>query len=128
MFSVTFGRFKFLVRKYIHFWHQQAKDSSCGLQLLLSFLSSFMSCVGLSLLGLFWFCFVCFLSKGHIHCLHPTRRSAVRLCCAFSPGLQSQWIAITVNCNGLSTGKMLLSTKGLGAGGRFTHVDWAAGS
>ena len=49
-------------------------------------------------------------------------------CCAFSPGLQSQWLAITVNCNGLSTGKMFLSTKGLGDGGRFTHVDWAAGS
>lgn len=93
MFSATFGRLKFLVRKYIRFWHQQAKDCSCGLLLLLSFLSSFMSCVGLSLLGLFWFCFVCFLSKGHIHCLHPTRHSAVRLLCIFS------WIAITVDCN-----------------------------
>lgn len=56
--SVTFGCLKFLVRKHIRFWHQQAKDSSCGLQLLLSFFSSFMSYVGLSLLGLFWFCFV----------------------------------------------------------------------
>lgn len=36
------------------------------------------------------------------------------------------WIAITVNCNGLSARKMFLSTKGLRAGGRFTHVDGAA--
>lgn len=121
VFSVTSGSLKFLVRKHISPWHQQAKDSCCGLQLLLSFLSSCISYVWSKEFPLLWFILVLlylFFSEGHIHA-HFQPPPPCRLCSTFFP-----WIAISGNCNGLSTGKMFLSTKGLGAFGRWIHVDW----
>lgn len=88
------------------------------------FFRSFISYVCSKEFSLLCFLFVCFALF-----------SLLRATCAMASPQQwwcqtvlyfYPWIAIMVNCNGLSAGMMFLSTKGLGAGGKFTHVDWAA--
>lgn len=56
------------VRKHIGSWHQQAKDSSCVLQLLLYFSvhsSHMLDPRNFLCYGLFCFCRIYFLSEGH---------------------------------------------------------------
>lgn len=105
VFSVTSGYLKFLVRKHIGSWHQQAnaKDSSCVFQLLLHFSVHPPICFVQGLFSaMVYFGFALFIFfEGHVHHCHPSSSSGVSQTVLYL----YLWIAILVNCNDLSVGK-----------------------
>lgn len=120
VFSMT-CYLKFLVRKHIGSGISKPKIPLVSLQLLLSFLSSFIPCVWSKEFSLLQFILVLFVFWGFIHHFLPLSTSGFRLSFTFNPRLQSLWIAMVWAREDVSKHKRALESVD-----RFIYRDWAA--